>query len=196
MEGMFDWGIWKHMQEIDSEDEFIDDSERWIFLDYLNDPSMILMEMANFIGNDIKIDKRLPFSFYISSKSAVHNQHGIRAKIIWNPSKAPANADGYMELHGDYTYVVGSHKYKPTAKELKTARDFFKKYKVLFASVWEEKLDASYVQNYLHGYMSFKEMLSKFYNITEKQYYHINHANSLDELEAIVRKYRIYNMND
>ena len=44
--------------------------------------------------------------------------------------------------------------------------------------------------------MSFKEMLSKFYNITEKQYYYINHANSLDELEAVVRKYKIYNMND
>ena len=193
---MFDWGIWKNMQEIDSEDEFIDDSEREVFLEYLNDPSMVLMEMANFIGNDIKIDKKLPFSFYISSKSAVHNQHGIRAKIIWNPSKAPANADGYMELHGEYKYIISSHKYKPTAKELKTARDFFKKYKVLFASVWEEKLDASYVQDYLHGYRSFKEMLSKFDNITEKQYYYINHANDLAELEEIVRKYKVFNMNE
>ena len=193
---MFDWGIWKHMQEIDNEDEFIDDSERRVFLEYLNDPSMVLMEMANFIGNDIKIDKKLPFSFYISSKSAVHNQHGIRAKIIWNPSKAPANADGYMELHGEYKYIISSHKYKPTAKELKTARDFFKKYKVLFASVWEEKLDASYVQDYLHGYRSFKEMLSKFYSVTEKQYYYINHANNLTELEEVVRKYKVFNMND
>ena len=47
MEGMFDWGIWKHMQETDNEDEFIDDSERRVFLEYLNDSSTVLMEMAN-----------------------------------------------------------------------------------------------------------------------------------------------------
>lgn len=193
---MFDWGVWKKMQEIDNEDEFIDDSERRVFLEYLNDPSMVLMEMANIIGNDIKVDDKLPFSFYISSKSAVHGQHGIRAKIIWNPSKAPANADGYMELHGDYEYTISSHKYKPSGKELKIARSFFKKYKILFASVWEEKLDPTYVQNYLSGYMSFKEMLTKFYDVTEKQYYHLNHANNLQELEETIRKYKIFNMND
>lgn len=192
----FDWGIWKQMAEIDNEDEFIDDSERRVFLEYLNDPSMVLMEMANIIGNDIKIDNKLPFSFYISPKFAVHKQHGIRAKIIWNPSKAPADADGYMELHGDYGYTVGSHKYKPTGKELKIARDFFKKYKVLFAAVWEEKVDTSYVQDYFRGYITFKELLSKFSNITEKQYYYLNHANNLTELEETVRKYKIFNMND
>lgn len=192
----FDWGTWKQMQEIDNEDEFIDDSERRVFLEYLNDPSMVLMEMANFLGNNVKVYNRLPFSFYVSSKTAVHNQHGIRAKIIWNPSRAPASADGNLELHGDYRYTVNSHKYKPTRKELEIAREFFKRYKILFTAIWEEKVDPSYVQDYLAGRIPLRELLTKFYDISEKQYYHLNHAKDLQELEEIVRKYKIFNMND
>ena len=192
----FDWGIWKHMQEIDNEDEFIDDSERRVYLEYLNDPSMVLMEMANIRGNDIKVESRLPFSIYFSTRGAIHNQHGIRLKVLWNPSKAPASADGYMELHGDYGYTVNSHKYKPTARELKTLGDFARKYKILFAAVWEEKLYDGDLQDYLKGRISFKELLTKFYDISEKQYYHLNHAKNLQELEEIVRKYKIFNMND
>ena len=192
----FDWGIWKQMAEIDNEDEFIDDSERRVFLEYLNDPSMVLMEMANVTGNDVVVEPRLPFSFYMSSKMAVHGQHGIRVKILWNPSKSPANADGYMELHGDYKYTIGSHKYKPTGKELKIAREFFKKYKVLFAAVWEDKVDQQQLYRYFVGDISFKELLSKFDNTTEKQYYYLNHSKDLKELEETVRKYRIFNMND
>lgn len=192
----FDWGIWKQMAEIDNEDEFIDDSERKVFLEYLNDPSMVLMEMANVTGNDVVVERGLPFSFYISSKMAVHNQHGIRVKILWNPSKSPANADGYLELHGDYKYIVGSHKYKPTSKELSIARNFFKKYKVLLAAVWEDKVDQQQLYRYFVGDISFKELLSRFYNMSEKQYYYLNHANNLTELEETVRKYKIFNMND
>lgn len=192
----FDWGIWKQMVEINNENEFIDDSERRIFLEYLNDPSMVLMEMANVRGIDTKIENRLPFSFYFSTKTAVHKQHGIRLKIIWNPSKASADADGYLELHGEYNYIIGSHKYKPTAKELNILREFAHKYKVLFAAVWEDKLYDGDLQDYFKGRISFKELLSKFDNVTEKQYYHLNHSKNLKELEEIVRKYRIFNMND
>ena len=192
----FDWGIWKQMQEIDNEDEFIDDSERRVFLEYLKDPSMVLMEMANVRGNDVKLEYRLPFSFYFSTKNAVHSQHGIRAKVVWNPNKAPEGADGYFELHGDYEYTIGSHKYKPTPKEKETARDFFKKYKVLFAAVWESKLYDGDLQDYFKGRINLKELLSKFDNISERQYFDINHCNSLEELEQCVRKYKIFNMND
>lgn len=192
----FDWGIWEQMTAIDNENEFIDDSERKVFLEYLNDPSMVLMEMANVRGIDTKIENRLSFSFYFSTKTAVHKQHGIRLKIIWNPSKAPADADGYLELHGDYNYIISSHKYKPTAKELNMLREFAHKYKVLFAAVWEDKLYDGDLQDYFKGRISFKELLSKFDNITEKQYYYLNHSKDLKELEETVRKYKIFNMND
>ena len=154
------------------------------------------MEMANVVGNDVVLEKRLPFSFYFSSKQAVHQQHGIRLKVLWNPSKAPDNADGYMEMHSDYNYISGSHKYKPTAKELNTLRAFCKKYKVLFAAVWECKLDQSDLQKYFDGRLKFNELLTKFDNITEKQFYLINHSISLEELERCVRINKVFNMND
>lgn len=179
-----------------NEDEFIDEMDKQIFEEYLNDPSTVLMEMANMVGNRVKTDANLPFSFYFSTKSAVHGAHGIRVKILWNPSKSPNDADGYMELHGNYEYVRGSHKYKPTEKELKVARNFFKKYKVIFSAVWEEKMDYTSVQDFFEGEISFRELLINFTNVTEKQFYLINHASTLEELESIVREKKIFNMND
>ena len=186
-----DHEIWRALDEI-----FLDESERWLFENYLSDPSATLMEMANMRGIDVRIEDRLPFSFYFSTRENVRNAHGIRVKIIWNPSKAPADADGYMELHGDYEYTSGSHKYKPASKELSIARDFFKKYKVFFSAVWEGKVYDGYLQQYFGGYLSLKEFLSKFENMTEKQYYELNHCNDVAEVEQCVRKYRIFNMND
>ena len=155
------------------------------------------MEMANVRGIDIKIESnKFPFSFYFSNKSNVRGIHAIRAKILWNPSKMPKDADGYMELRGSYEYIMGSKKYKPTSKELKFARDFFKKYKVLFSAVWEEKLYDGYLGDYFEGKLKLNELLSKFENLTEKQYYDINHCKSLEELEQCVRKRNIFNMND
>ncbi len=177
-------------------EDFLDDADMCLFEQYLKDPSMVLMEMANVVGNDVVVEKKLPFSFYFSTKSAAHHQHGIRVKVLWNPSKAPDNADGFIELHEPYNYTSGSHKYKPTGKELKTLKDFCIKYKVLFSAVWEEKLASNYLQKYFDGRLNFKDLLSKFEHIKEKQYYLINHCNSLEELENCVRKYLIYNMND
>lgn len=180
-------------------DNFLDELDKEIFLEYLNDPSAVLVEMANFVGNSIKVEK-IPFSFYISDKSTARGKHAIRAKIIWNPIKAPASADGYLELHGEYRYVSGSHKYIPTGKELSIAREFFKKYKVLFSAVWEEILDADPLQDYMKGHISFKKLLAKIDlepdDPASVSYYKINHCNSVAELEELVRKDHLWNMND
>lgn len=178
------------------ENSFIDEEDKQIFEDYMNDPSAVLIEMANMVGNDVAVEKRLPFSFHFCDKDAVHGRHGIRAKIIWNPSKAPASADGYMELHGDYKYMESQKKYKPDEKEIRVARDFFKKYKVLFAAVWEKKLDPSYVQKYLSGTIQLNQVLMNLQDVTEKQFYWANHAKTVEELESIVRDKKIFNMND
>lgn len=165
-------------------------------LEYLENPSAVLMEMANVRGIDFIHNKNLPFSFYFSTKSAVHKTHGIRLKVIWNPSKAPRDADGYMELHGEYTYISGSKKYKPTSKELSILREFCKKYKVLFAAVWEEKLYDMDLVDYFRGNLQFKELLTKFEEVKEKHYYLINHCKSIEELEKCIRDNKIFNMND
>lgn len=177
-------------------DNFIDEAEQLLFEEYLGDPSALLLEMASVLGNEVRAECRLPFSFYFSDKNAVHQQHGIRAKIIWNPSKSSSNADGYMELHGDYRYISGSHKYQPTSKELRAAREFFQKYKVLFAAVWEEKLNPMHLVRYFAGDLSLRDLLAKFEEVREKQYYDINHCKTLGELENCVRKNKIFNIND
>ena len=179
------------------EDEwFLDEADKRVFEWYLREPSAVLMEMANVVGNDVKLEARLPFSFYFSNKNAVHSQHSIRLKVLWNPSKSSEFADGYIEMHGDYKYVYGSHKYKPTEDEKNFARSIFKKYKVLFAMVWECKLNHDDVADYFKGSMLWRELLASSYNLTEKQYYLINHCKSLDELEQCVRENKIFNMND
>ena len=175
--------------------EFLDKADQEVFEWYMSDPSAILMEMANVVGNKVVLENRLPFSFYFSTKEAVHSRHGIRLKVLWNPNKAPDVADGYFEMHGDYDYIVASHKYKPTSKELEIARNFCKKYKVLFAAVWEGVLDPDPLQDYFKGRLKLNELLSKF-ELTGRQYYNVNHCTFLEELEACVRRYNIYNMND
>lgn len=178
-------------------DNFIDEAEQLLFEEYLRDPLAVLLEMASVRGIDVRVEgNNFPFSFYFSNKSNVRGAHAIRAKILWNPSKMPKDADGYMELHGNYNYVSGSHKYQPSGQELKFARAFFKKYKVLLAAVWEEKLYNGYLGDYFEGKLKFHELLSKFEGLKEKQYYDINHCKTLSELEDCVRKNKIFNMND
>ena len=178
------------------DEDFLDEADRKVFEWYLKEPSAVLMEMANVVGNDVVLEYRLPFSFHFCNKQAVHQQHGIRLKVIWNPAKAPENADGYIEMHGNYDYVSGSHKYKPDSKEKTFLRDFCKKYKVLFAAVWECKLDSNFLQKYFDGRLKLIELLTKFENVSEKQFYLINHCKTLEELEECVRKNKIFNMND
>lgn len=187
--------IWKELDNLSKWEEY-QETERLILEDYLKEPSALLLEMACVRGNDVKVEN-LPFSFYFSNKEAVYGRHGIRAKILWNPSKMTSrDADGYFELHGDYDYVPGSHKYRPTSKELEIARKFFREYKVLFSAVWEGKLHQNDLQHYFEGTVDWKHMLSRFENVSEIDYYNINHCKSVPELEEVVRKYKIFNMND
>ena len=175
---------------------FIDESDRCLFEEYLVNPSIILMEMANVRGMDVSVQNMLPFSFYFSSKVAVHNQHGIRVKIVWNPSKTYTDADGYMELHGNYNYVSGSHKYIPTRSQIREAENFFKKYKVLFSAVWEGILYEGDLIKFLHGDINLVSLISKFDVDNEDMYYKINHCKSIEDLERCVRENKIFNMND
>ena len=178
------------------DEDFLDEADRKVFEWYLIEPSAVLMEMTNVVGNKVKIESILPFSFHFCTKEAVHQQHGIRLKVIWNPSKAPDNADGYIEMHGNYDYIVSSHKYKPSATELKILKNFCLKYKVLFSAVWELKLDKDFLIEYFKGELLLRDLLTKFENISEKQFYLINHCKTLEELEDCVRKNKIFNMND
>ena len=174
-----------------------EDIERLIVEEYLKELSAILTEMACVRSINMSVEKGLPFPFYLSSKEDVFGRHDIRMKVQWNPTRITSrDADGYFELHGNYDYVPGSHKYIPTSKELKVARDFIKKYKVLFAAAWEGKVLTEDVADWFEGKIQLNELLSRFENVSEIDYYNINHCKSIPELEEVVRKYKIFNMND
>ena len=49
---------------------------------------------------------------------------------------------------------------------------------------------------YFKGELLLRDLLTKFENISEKQFYLINHSKTLEELEECVRKNKIFNMND
>lgn len=186
--------LWEELSKLDQE-EFLDKSDYEDFNYYLSDPCCVLMEMANVVGNKVRVEDRLPFSFHFCDKDAVHQRHGIRLKIIWNPSIAPNNVDGYLKLHGDWEYISGSHKYKPTGRELEILRNFGRKYKVLFAAVWEKALDADPLQDYFKGNIDFPELLRNF-KLKGRNYFNVNHCKNLNELEQCVRQNKIFSMND
>lgn len=193
----FDFVVWKQLNNLQESGSFINEEDFEDFKEYLYSPSKILMEMANAVGNNVRREKNLPFSFFFSSKKAVRGIHGIRVKILWNPSKAPADADGFLELHGDYAYIPGSHKYEPNAKELSIARKFFKKYKVLFSAVWEDVLyDPSQLVMYFYGKISWKELMKQFDTGNSDWNFYISTAENLQELEGMVREENMFNMND
>ena len=193
----FDLSIWKQLNNLREIGSFVDEEDFEDFKEYLYSPSKILMEMANAVGNNVRIEKNLPFSFFFSSKKAVRGTHGIRVKILWNPAKAPADADGFLELHGDYEYIPGSHKYEPNAKELSIARKFFKKHKVLFSAVWEDVIyDPSQLVMYFYGKISWKELMKQFDTGNSDWNFYIQTTDNVKELEQLVREENIFNMND
>ena len=147
-----------------------------------------LLEMANLVGKRVKVE-HIDFSFYFSSKNGI--SHGIRAKIKWDRDKFIGDADGFMELHGDYNYINSGQR-KVDGRLVKQARSFFKKYKVLFAAVWENVLDPDAVQEFLRGNMGFSSLLKEF----EISMDFSERVKNLRELEVFVRDNSLFNMND
>ena len=187
--------IWEELDKV-YKAELFKKQEEELIEDYLKEPSAILMEVASVRGKYMAVEKNFPFSFYFSDRRTVHGRHGIRIKVQWNANKInPKDADGYFELHINMDYVAGSHKYKPSGDELSFARAFIKKYKVLFCTVWDGVLDAEDLEEYFKGIVSFVELKSLF-NLKGREYYDVNHAKTLEELEEVVRKSEIFNMYD
>lgn len=184
--------------------DFLDGADMKIFEHYLGHPGDVLMEMTNVRGRRVVHPGKLPFSFYFSDKYVVHQAHGIRVKLFWNPDRALRDADGYMELHGNYNYVQLEGR-KPSAKEITQAREFFKTFKVLFAAVWEGVLDPADVQSYFEGNLSFSTLRNLFWEdgleggnalIKRLNKARLQHSPSVKNLEGLVRRYKMFNMND
>lgn len=176
-------GLWEELNKLDTNSNYIAKEK----------DMQVLGEMANVRGRSCKIDD-IDFSFYFSKKNS---NHGIRLKILWNREKTLRDDDGYIELHGDYKYYSSPKaQHRPKQWEIKGLQYFCRKYKVLFAAVWEMKLAEDDLADYFKEIITFKELVALFDNISEMNYFRVNHCNNLRELEQCVRQNKIFNMND
>ena len=149
-----------------------------------------LLEMANMLGRKVKIEN-INFSFYFSFKTGM--QHGIRVKIKWNRDSLRGAEDGYMDLHGQYDYVQSEHGEAVSETEISKTRDFFMKYKVLFAAVWEVFLEADDVQDYFKGNLTFDELRMSFFDFPKDTFMDVK---TIADIEKIVREHNLFDMND
>ena len=152
-----------------------------------------LMEMANLRAKDVKIED-INFSIYFSPKQT--DQHSIRIKVLWNRERMNSgNFDGVLYLHGDYEYKQNPNAdNKPDMYDIFELRYFAKRYRVLFAAVWENKLDPNDVEDYFKGRLSFEELLTLFLDLDSDDYDKIQQARNIKELERIVSENNMFNM--
>lgn len=151
----------------------------------------LLLEMSNVRGNRVKLEN-IEFSFYFSIKNS---NHSIRVKICWNKDKIIPQELDAMKLSGNYELIKNKQlKKRPDESKIEEARQFFKKYKVLFAACWDDKLQPADVVDYLEGHIDFRELLKNFYGINN--YHKLLDSNDVTELYNIVKKYNIFNLYD
>ena len=155
---------------------------------------LFLTEMANMPGRFMKIED-IDFSFYLSEKNG---NHAIRLKVCWNRERLISDECGYIELHGDYKYNQPKDlKYKPKNYEIETLRYFAKRYKVLFAAAWERKLDCDVIAEYFKGRIAWRELMQEWINIEDEEILEVlANCQNLKDLEYVIRKNNIFNMND
>ena len=132
------------------------------------------------------------FSFEFAIKSNVQH-NAIQVVINWNRDRLSGTKDGYMNLWGNYKYVRYEYGQDASNEEISEARDFFMKYKVLFAAVWEENLDPDSVRDYLRKILSFDELKESFYDVPEGIF---KDAKTIADIEDIIRKNKLFDMND
>lgn len=155
-------------------------------------PEDDIFAMANVRGKDIAVPHKLPFSFYFSERES---SHAIRVKPIFNPNRVSNSKFGSLELHGNWKYTPGPDDGNVSQKQIGEMKQFFKKYKVLFAAVWESQLYDGAVVDYLKGNTSFHELINELYFYDDYKP-ELDKINSVEQLEQFVRENRIFNMWD
>lgn len=152
-----------------------------------------ILEMSNVRGSRIRVyPGAQPFSFYFSEKV---DNHGIRVKPVFNPDKVHISEAGTLKLCDDWQYISGKNEGHISEKDVRKMKDFFKKYKVLFAAVWEGELQEGDLVDYFQGVISFDtlvESLECYLQYSEE----LSECINVSDLEQVVRQFNIFNMND
>ena len=148
------------------------------------------MMMSTVTGKYVKPDN-INFSFFYTVKGGVQRTIGV--KIHWNRENLGGDFDGTMDLHGEYKYTHSCEEVKPSSKDISAARDFFKKYKIIFAAVGEGYLNPDEVSVYLRGFLTLDELKDEFYDVPEDIF---KDAKTIADIEKIVRENKLFDMND
>lgn len=176
------------MMKIDKNEELV---EHKITYDWQENDFDDIFGMSNIIGNRVKTDN-IDFSFYFSIKKS---SHAIRVKVAFNYNRVNIDDFGTLELHGDWEFTPGKNDKNVSGKQVRQMKEFFRKYKVLFAAVWEQRIYESFISEYFFGTITFPELLQEF-DFYEDYSTEINEILSIDELEHFVRENNIFNMWD
>ena len=149
-----------------------------------------IMCMANLLGKDIRVPKKLPFSFYFSTQNS---PHGIRVKPVFNPEKMSISTVGNLWLCDAWEYTPGKYDSNVSAKEIRKMKAFFRKYKVLFCGVWCGKIQETPVTDYFRNRMSFSQLLTNF-EFYETYKDDMDDIEDVHELEEFVRENDLFNL--
>lgn len=155
----------------------------------------VLFEMANVRGKTVKVPGKLEFSFFFSTKDAVESKdivHGLRVKPVFNPERISISEVGTLKLHGDWKYIPGKNDKNVGAKQIKEMKNFFKMYKILFASVWEKQLPHDALEDYIRGYIDFQNMIKEFY-FYEDYKHEMDNLETIQDLEKFVSENNLFN---
>ena len=149
---------------------------------------------ANVIGRYVKIDGPLDFTFYFGSKFAggSASRHNIRVKLSVNPEKFIRSKSHVLELHGEY-HCSDERKVPPKLR--RQIVSFFKKYKVLFAGVWEEQISEDLVPEFFKAHIDLQTLIqnSPCYATHKDK---LRSVKTVADFEKAVRKYQIFKMYD
>lgn len=149
--------------------------------------------MSNVRGNRIQVyPGAQPFSFYFSEKT---DTHGIRVKPVFNPNKVHISEVGTLKLCDDWEYIPGKDEGHISEKDVKKMKDFFRKYKVLFAAVWEGELQEGDLVDYFQGVIDFDTVVESL-ECYLKYAIELSECINVDDLEQVVRQHDMFNMND
>ena len=162
---------------------------------YVKESNDYLFELANVRGKTVKVPNKLDFSFAFTTKDCTEGKdlyHGFRVKPVFNPEKINADELGTLKMFDDYEYVPGKNDRDIKEKKIKSMKEFFIDYKILFAAVWEKVLPQDTLQDYFKGHITLEELIQEFYFYDEYEDI-LSEITSLDELRNVVEENNLFN---
>ncbi len=148
-----------------------------------------IFAMSNVRGKHIKVEPKVPFSFYYSPKNG---NHGPRVKPILNPEKLYLDDAGTLKLCDDWEFVPGKQDEHYSSSQLREMKEFFRKYLVLFLLVWDKHISDPELEDYFRRDISLAEFIQDldFYNDYREE---LDDVETVAELEQICRNYNLVN---